>query len=846
MDQPQSQSNTMFMKRLSTIKCIAPILIALSIVSAIFAFLGYFKNNNFEFLILAIFDIILISILIITLQFVFTLQFDEFGNPQENNTSYIIQFGLQSITAIFLGIIITIIQYKTHLANLWFVGLQIFKLLFLIYLINKTKQFSKTQNGIHRFTLAFSVLLNILFLLFAATNFKFLVYLINNQVFSLDHNNTIVLFMQYGLFALLMATILISVILIFRVQNYFLIVAFLIVAALLIAATANGMMIRQYSILQSDISTQKGCRYALQSLGVQTVKQFLNCSEKYLNERQSPYLPCPQENQSYMWESNMDQIACINLDCCDSLKDFISKPLYHLTVWVNIIVAIGIIQAFNTAMLSKFDVGNKEQNVLTDLFMLLLFFGLFFGIIAIYNSISPQQLQLQDQVVSQPLILNQLTVLDAPTYKYFKPQKSFGTQMSNTDICELATNLMLTKVNLQPKDDMKKPGILLGILGMGGSFLINNDINLSDFKILTTDELITKAFPKANKPGQDVIIVEGSLASVSHFIGSCLQFCSDEPETADFTILQEFYEMENDKKNRILSIDPQLQQQFSKIVPYLQITANVQNSEDFSTISDADGKLYYGKFVYTTCQVMDQVESPFLSTISDINGQLNYFRVATKQVYTLLVKKQGYKNACALVDLTELSPKTNIFVRMVKEVKKHSMKITLEWTSKNLNLDLYGQFKGENFVCLTGSISKSCGGMSLQTQNERDQHIEILTIDQIQPFTYLIFIKRFMERTQALDDKVVNVQDWIESNPVITIYVYELDYPLVQYRLPSIPTSFRDKIDFTWLAFQFDGSIGDGPIELKTYWSEITNESIKNSKSYKNKFWPSPVTIENK
>lgn len=90
MDQPQSQSNTMFMKRLSTIKCTAPILIALSIVSAIFAFLGYFKNNNFEFLILAIFDvnilnyyiqIILISILIITLYFVFTLQFDEFGNP---------------------------------------------------------------------------------------------------------------------------------------------------------------------------------------------------------------------------------------------------------------------------------------------------------------------------------------------------------------------------------------------------------------------------------------------------------------------------------------------------------------------------------------------------------------------------------------------------------------------------------------------------------------------------------------------------------------------------------------------------------------------------------------------
>ncbi|CAD8128289.1 unnamed protein product [Paramecium sonneborni] len=846
MDQLLSQPNSKILKKLSTIKCFAPILIALSILSTVFAFLSYFKNNNFEFLILAIVDIIIICLLLITLYFAFTIEFDEQGNPQENNTTYIIQFGLQSTSAIILGIIITIIQYKTHLTNLWFISLQVIKLLFLIYIINKTKQFNKIQNGIHRFTLAFTVLLNILFLLFAATNFKFLVYLINNQVFSLDHNNTIILFMQYGLFALLIATLLISVILIFRVQNYFLIVAFLVVTALMIAATANGMMIRQYSILQNDISTQKGCRYALQSLGVQTVKQFLKCSEKYKNQNQSPYLPCSQENQSYMWESNMDQIACINLDCCDSLKDFLNKPMYHLTVWINIIVAIGIIQAFNIAMQSKFDLGNKEQNVLTDSLMLLLFFGLFFGIIAVYNSISPQQLQLQDQVVEQPLILNQLKVLDAPSYKFFKPQKPFGSQMSNIDICELATNLMLTKVNLQPQDDFKKPGVLLGILGYGGSFLINNEINLKDFKILTTEELIKKAFPKANKPEQDVIIVEGSLASVSHFIGSCLQFCSDEPEIADFTVLQEFYEMEENKQNRVLSIDPQLQKQFSQIVPYLQITANVQNSEDFSGIPDADGKLFYGKFVYTTCQIMDQVESPFLSVKSNSDGLLNFYRVATKQVYTLLVKKQGYKNACALVDLTQLQPKTQIYVRLVKEVKKHSMKITLEWTSKNLNLDLYGQFKGEDFVCLTGSISKSCGGMSLQTKNEKDQHIEILTIEEIQPFTYLIFIKRFMERTQALDEQVVNVQDWIESNPVVTIYVYELDYPLVQYRLPSIPMSFRDKIDFTWLVFQFDGQLGDGPIELKTYWSEISNESIKNSKSYKNKFWPSPVPIENK
>lgn len=79
--------------------------------------------------------------------------------------------------------------------------------------------------------------------------------------------------------------------------------------------------------------------------------------------------------------------------------------------------------------------------------------------------------------------------------------------------------------------------------------------------------------------------------------------------------------------------------------------------------------------------------------------------------YTILVKKQGYKHSCVLVDLARRSPKAKYFIRMSPQVDKHSMKIILEWTSKHLNLDLYGRFDVHQHTCMTGALSKGCGGM---------------------------------------------------------------------------------------------------------------------------------------
>lgn len=114
--------------------------------------------------------------------------------------------------------------------------------------------------------------------------------------------------------------------------------------------------------------------------------------------------------------------------------------------------------------------------------------------------------------------------------------------------------------------------------------------------------------------------------------------------------------------------------------------------------------------------------------------------------YTILVKKEGFKHACLLVDLAKENPKLKYHIRMTPQISKYSMKIMLEWSSDKLNLDLYGKYTVNSFQCMTGAISKGCGGMHIHSKDSGDQHIETLIINDIEPYEYLFFVKRFLTR----------------------------------------------------------------------------------------------------
>lgn len=73
---------------------------------------------------------------------------------------------------------------------------------------------------------------------------------------------------------------------------------------------------------------------------------------------------------------------------------------------------------------------------------------------------------------------------------------------------------------------------------------------------------------------------------------------------------------------------------------------------------------------------------------------------------------KGYKHGCASVDLAKQNPKLSHVIRLIKPFAQNSLKVLLDWSSpKNVNLDLYGRVVGDSHLCLTGAISKECGGM---------------------------------------------------------------------------------------------------------------------------------------
>lgn len=80
-------------------------------------------------------------------------------------------------------------------------------------------------------------------------------------------------------------------------------------------------------------------------------------------------------------------------------------------------------------------------------------------------------------------------------------------------------------------------------------------------------------------------------------------------------------------------------------------------------------------------------------------------------------------------------------------------------------------------------------GMHLQQLNQKSQHSEILSIASMEPFKYTFFVKRFLSRDDAMKRLELNNPNMntelFSADPTVTVYVNEIDYPIIQYRLPS-------------------------------------------------------------
>ncbi|CAD8058577.1 unnamed protein product [Paramecium primaurelia] len=825
---------------LQSLKIVVPICIIFSLCSIVIAFMWYRSNGLTEYLLLGLNNVAILIVCIFSFYWSLTFQIvRDLINQQEgyplSTIPYFHSLFTQILCAIQTALALSLIEYNSYNQFILILPLTIIEIFLLLYLANVSRQFNIREYGVQRLIVYASSAINLIFLAFAAYYLKKVISQINYQMYQVSSTNIEISFIKIILLTFFLLSILVAIFNVKKIKAYFVTLSYIVIGLCIMAACVNGLLIRRIQSLNLELSLPNGCRFAMQTISEISLKDELQCSQKYLNLDLSPYLPCDQDQQSYEWESNTNnKLGCINLNCCKAVQNYLFSPINSLTIWINLIIMIGLVQSFNGAILSESTFKKYKMHIVGDgvVFIVLLIFAVL--AVCTYNFTPDLEIRIQHALVKEQSVLNQITILPTPVYKDFdKQEKLIG--FHNLQSCQQITAVMLQKINFQTDNNMK--GIILAIQGTNGQFTILNEENSQDLSIIVDNEL-TKEFFQGQTQLHDRILIKGNVVEAEKFMKNNLYFCSDYPLNADFEILKEFYEI---PKKRILEgVSKETQKFADQAFKFYDIKVTIEDANNFQSISNSQIQIYDGKFLTQSCQIIKQLERPLYELITDENGSVTLNNLSQGNTYTIMIYKPNYKRTCSVLDLQRRIPKTNYIFRLTNGIQKHSVRVILEWSSKSLNLDLYGIFKMNEHACLTGPLSKSCGGMEHISISKQDQHIEILDITQLEPYTYTLFVKRFLTRQESLDllkKQEIN-QDWIDSDPHITVYLNELKYPLVEFRLPQITNQQMDKVDMTWMVFQIDGIQSDAPNSIQKMISEISNDEIKMNTSSKKSYWP--------
>ncbi|CAD8060315.1 unnamed protein product [Paramecium primaurelia] len=832
------------MRSLATLKIIAPLCILLSLCSVVIGFIWYAFNGLTEFLIIGINNIAVLFTCIFSLYWSLTTKVivnEEIDSPDGhlyNTIPYLHSLFTQLVCAIESGLVLSLIEYDSYNQFLLVLPIQILEIFLLLYMANVSRQFNIREYGIQRLIVYGTSIVNLLFLIFASFSLKQVILQINSQLFQISTTNIEITLVKIVLFVLFITTLIVSMFNLKRIKIYFVTLAFIILSICIVACCVNGLLVRRVQDLEVELSTNKGCKFAMQSISEKSLNDQLECPQKYFDLELSPYLPCEQDVQSYQWETNtkINKLGCVNLKCCNSVKQYVFNPINSLTIWINLIVMVGIVQSFNTAMLSEGSYKKFRMHVVGDAMVFIILVLLAILVVVAYNITPELSVNVQHPLVKQDSMLNQITVLPTPVYKNFdKQEKLVG--FYNLQSCEPISSVMIQKVVFKTTEVQK--GITLAISGTNGQFVALKEYNNEKLKIIIDDEINKTIFSQLSQPN-DSIIIQGDVQEAEKFYNNNLHYCSDNPLSADFDFMIEYYDIPQ-QNNRILQALSKEQQQIGdQAFKFYNVKITIENSADFSPIADTLIEVYEGKFLSQSCQIIRQLENNLHELKTDEQGNTEINNLSQGYSYTVLIYKSGFKKSCSVLDLQRRVPKTKYIFRLTKNIPKHSVRILLEWTSKTLNLDLYSAFKVGEHSCLTGALSKSCGGMQLSSISKNDQHIEVLDIYQLEPQIYTIFVKRFLTRNEALDllkNSLVS-QEWIDADPHITVYLSELNYPLIEFRLPQNINFQMDKLDLTWMVFKIDGQQSDAPQTLQKIESKIANDEIRQNTASNKPFWP--------
>ena len=210
-----------------------------------------------------------------------------------------------------------------------------------------------------------------------------------------------------------------------------------------------------------------------------TPKIILNkgCKVKYIHPENSPFPPCPLNQQSFIWESDQPNhtLACLDMNCCALVLRHTVLDSRILISCMNILSALLFMTACNVLLLTKNYFQFAELRATGDMLMLSLILVIATGLVVAASTYVPI---LNWEMKPQLLTVQADEYLKVPNYENFQTQSPLLLEMNEND-CKLVKNMLLVLIDTSGYGSLR-----VAISASRGKFLLKNKLNSKDLQLI--------------------------------------------------------------------------------------------------------------------------------------------------------------------------------------------------------------------------------------------------------------------------------------------------------------------------------------------------------------------------
>ncbi|CAD8085500.1 unnamed protein product [Paramecium primaurelia] len=547
-------------------------------------------------------------------------------------------------------------------------------------------------------------------------------------------------------------------------------------------------IIRQSEQMRSAYINQ--CGQEMRNTHQDWIKENASCN-KYQEQN-----TCDPQYQSIFWEKDSSQ-QCLNVSCCKAFSDSMSKNIFYTGFFSLLLVISGF--ALSTALLQVdttlkgMQIPNRKEDWT---FVLIGLVVLVFSLLLIFGS------------VTQP---NQKDIIIVANQQVIQANKNplvYPTGIENVTGCE--SFMEVYKKQNNNKELVLNEDSRLTILAPQMQLVVTEYVNSPKVSYIPK-EMIKNVFYNQAGKNDGIFGVEGDKGEIKKILSNHIQICSEGDKkqlTIDTFALQSsrlLWQKHKVHAAEDKSFNQEAKQYISKNLKFTNLQINIIDIQSGLELDDVI--LYFYKNEDDCGKI-----KPIPQRIITVNQNSVLYNMVVRDYY-FGAEKKGYYLYCN--KFTNQENTKILEVTMIpRNTKKGQLTVTLEVPKQNKFNVLLGAAYPE---CVVGFFNENCGGMQFYG-SKTAQSIQINQLAN-RKYTFFVQFDPIDGKLKELNNKkseglkidssiIDNDPIFKEIKPVVTLYGYEQERPIIRYTLPQI-SNLKKEPNLTWLVLCVDGGIGD-------------------------------------